>query len=94
MRFKVEIDGSSAGARSSLLKRQDFRVPQTVKCVKAFAYDLAGAVCNDRADASARRRKTAALKRKLQRPPHESFVLLRKCHDFTMASRELIRGEQ
>src|SRR6185437_6163778 len=82
MRFKVEIDGAAACARSSLLKRQNFGVLQAVKGIKAFAHDLAGAVCNDRADASARRRKTAAPERKLQCPAHESFVLLRKCHDF------------
>src|SRR6185437_1238807 len=33
MRFKVEIDGSSAGTRSSLLKSQDLGVLQAVKGV-------------------------------------------------------------
>ena len=39
MRFKVEIDGAAARARTSLLQGQDFSMLDAVKGVEAFAYE-------------------------------------------------------
>ena len=80
MRFKVEINRSSACARPSLLKRQDLCVLQTVEDKVAFADKLPSTVCNHRADASAGRGKSAAAIRKIQCLAHEVLVLCRKCH--------------
>src|ERR1051326_210199 len=94
MRFKVEINGRSSGARSRLLQGQNLSVFEGLKCIRAFANDLPTAIYNYRANASAGRCKSSAATRKVKRLAHEVLVLFRKCHGCTMADQKLIRSKQ